>query len=117
MSIPSHGNKFDQYLTRLAELDLEATGAATLVSTLTNLEGEEIFEAAYLSQGQEVVQERISDDECILVKGPKVQSSASIILRGVNDYVLNEMGRSIHDSLCDVKRPLENGAVVRVVVL
>ncbi|TPX70183.1 hypothetical protein SpCBS45565_g01884 [Spizellomyces sp. 'palustris'] len=89
----------------------KATGA-TLVSTLANLEGEETFEASYLGQAEEVVQERISDDECILVKGTKAHSSASIILRGANDYMLDEMERSVHDCLCAVKRTLESNAVV-----
>ncbi|KAI9103171.1 chaperonin Cpn60/TCP-1 family [Phlyctochytrium arcticum] len=88
-----------------------ATGA-TLISTLANLEGEETFEASFLGQADEVVQERISDDECILVKGTKAHSSASMILRGANDYMLDEMERSIHDSLCVVKRTLESNAVV-----
>ncbi|KAJ9051256.1 chaperonin-containing T-complex alpha subunit Cct1 [Entomophthora muscae] len=89
----------------------KATGA-TLISTLANLEGEESFEASYLGQAEEVVQERISDDECILIKGTKNQNAASIILRGANDYMLDEMERSIHDSLCAVKRTLESGSVV-----
>ncbi|KAI9598158.1 T-complex protein 1 subunit alpha [Syncephalis fuscata] len=84
----------------------------TLVSTLANLEGEETFEAAYLGQADEVVQERFSDDECILVKGTKAHSSSSIILRGANDYMLDEMDRSLHDSLCVIKRTLESGSVV-----
>lgn len=42
---------------------------AVLVTTLANLEGEETFEAAYLGQAEEVVQERICDDELILIKG------------------------------------------------
>lgn len=88
-----------------------ATGA-TLVSTLANLEGEETFEASYLGQADEVVQTRISDDECILVKGTRQHSSASIILRGPNEYSLDEMQRSIHDSLSVVKRTLESGNVV-----
>ncbi|KAI0233090.1 chaperonin-containing T-complex alpha subunit Cct1 [Massospora cicadina] len=75
----------------------KATGA-TLISTLANLEGEETFEASYLGQAEEVVQERISDDD--------------LILRGANDYMLDEMERSIHDSLCAVKRTLESGSVV-----
>ena len=61
----------------------KATGA-TLVSSLANLEGEETFEASLLGSAEEVVQQRISDDEVILVKGTKVVSSASIILRGAN---------------------------------
>lgn len=49
----------------------KATGA-TVVSSLANLEGEETFEASFLGAAEEVVQERISDDECILIKGTKV---------------------------------------------
>lgn len=88
-----------------------ATGA-TMISTLSNLEGDEVFEPSYLGQAEEVVQERISDDELILVKGTKVHSSSSIILRGSNDYQLDEMERSVHDSLSVVKRTLESGYVV-----
>ncbi|KAF2423628.1 T-complex protein 1 subunit alpha [Tothia fuscella] len=89
----------------------KATGA-TLVSTLSDLNGDEKFEASSLGNAEEVVQTRISDDECILVKGTKVHSSASIILRGANDYSLDEMERSVHDSLSAVKRTLESGRIV-----
>jgi chaperonin GroEL (HSP60 family) len=89
----------------------KATGAQ-LLSTLANLEGEETFEAAYLGSAEEVVQERISDDELILVKGTKIVSSSSIILRGANDYMLDEMERALHDSLSIIKRTLESGSVV-----
>ncbi|ORZ30578.1 T-complex protein 1 subunit alpha [Catenaria anguillulae PL171] len=100
---------------RVAKEDMKriakATGA-TLLSTLANLEGEETFEPAYLGTAESVTQERISDDECIIIRGTKSQSAASIILRGANDYMLDEMERSLHDSLCIVKRTLESGAVV-----
>ncbi|EZF35182.1 T-complex protein 1 subunit alpha [Trichophyton interdigitale MR816] len=89
----------------------KATGA-TLLSTLSDLNGDEKFETSSLGYADEVVQERISDDECILVKGTKVFSSASIILRGSNDFQLDEMERSVHDSLCAVKRTLESGSIV-----
>ena len=85
---------------------------ATLVSSLSDLNGDEKFETASLGHAEEVTQERISDDECILVKGTKVHSSASIILRGSNDYQLDEMERSIHDALSAVKRTLESGRIV-----
>jgi T-complex protein 1 subunit alpha len=88
-----------------------ATGA-TLVSNLSNMEGEETFESSYLGSAEEVTQEKYSDDECILIRKPKKHSAASIILRGPNDYSLDEMERSIHDSLCVVKRTLESGEVV-----
>lgn len=57
-----------------------ATGA-TLTSSLATLEGDEAFDASLLGSSEEVVQERVSDDELILVKGPKARSAASIILR------------------------------------
>jgi T-complex protein 1 subunit alpha len=88
-----------------------ATGA-TMLSTLSDLNGDEEFESSYLGYAEEVSQERISDDECIIVKGTKVHSSASIILRGANDFQLDEMERSVHDSLCAVKRTLESGSIV-----
>jgi T-complex protein 1 subunit alpha len=89
----------------------KATGA-TMVSTLSDMNGDEKFEASSLGSAEEVSQERISDDECILVKGTKAFSSASIILRGANDYALDEMERSVHDSLSAVKRTLESGRIV-----
>ncbi|THH14710.1 hypothetical protein EW146_g5656 [Bondarzewia mesenterica] len=89
----------------------KATGGQ-LISSLANLEGDETFEASYLGTADEVVQERISDDELILVKGTKVVSSASIILRGANDYMLDEMERALHDTLSIIKRTLESGSVV-----
>ncbi|KAH9053876.1 T-complex protein 1 [Lactarius vividus] len=89
----------------------KATGGQ-LVSSLANLDGEETFEPSYLGTAEEVVQERISDDELILVKGTKVVNAASIILRGANDYMLDEMERALHDTLSVIKRTLESGSVV-----
>lgn len=40
------------------------------------------------------------------------RTAASIILRGPNDFYCDEMERSIHDSLCVVKRVLEGKKVV-----
>lgn len=89
----------------------KASGA-TFISSLSNLEGEETFEPSFLGNAGQVVQERISDDECILVKDTKTYQASSIILRGANDYMLDEMERSIHDALCVVKRTLESNWVV-----
>merc|ERR1712083_1174834 len=89
----------------------KATGA-TFCTSLANLEGEETFEASFLGEAAEVVQERISDDELILIKGTKQRTAASIILRGPNDFYCDEMERSVHDSLCVVKRVMESKSVV-----
>ncbi|MED6270476.1 Alpha subunit of chaperonin-containing T-complex [Characodon lateralis] len=89
----------------------KSTGA-TVCPSLSNLEGEETFEATMLGQAEEVVQERVCDDELILIKNTKVRTSSSIILRGANDFMCDEMERSIHDALCVVKRVLESKSVV-----
>ncbi len=100
---------------RCKKVDLKriakATGA-TFITSLANLEGEESFEASFLGEAASVAQERISDDELIVVRGPKARSAASIILRGPNDFYCDEMERSIHDSLCVVKRVMESKSVV-----
>jgi T-complex protein 1 subunit alpha len=96
-----------QDLKRIAK----ATGA-TLVTSLAGMEGEESFDASLLGSAEEVVQERLSDDELILIKGTKARTASSIILRGANDYMLDEMERSVHDALCVVKRVLESKQVV-----
>ena len=100
---------------RCKKVDLKriakATGA-TFITSLANLEGEESFEASSLGEAAEVCQERICDDELIMVRGTKARTAASIILRGPNDFYCDEMERSIHDSLCVVKRVMESKNVV-----
>ncbi|CAB3403972.1 unnamed protein product [Caenorhabditis bovis] len=89
----------------------KATGA-TLTVSLATLEGDEAFDPSFLGYAEEVVQERISDDELILIKGPKARTASSIILRGANDVMLDEMERSVHDALCVVRRVLESKKLV-----
>ncbi|XP_050099583.1 T-complex protein 1 subunit alpha [Anopheles aquasalis] len=100
---------------RVLKADLKriakATGAAYLTS-LTNMDGEESFEASYVGEAAEVVQEFVCDDELIMIRGPKARTAASIILRGPNDFYCDEMERSVHDALCVAKRVLEGKKVV-----
>lgn len=100
---------------RCRKEDLRRIARATggqLIASMANLNGDETFEPSYLGTADEVIQERIADDELILVKGTKVVSSSSIVLRGANDYMLDEMERALHDTLSVIKRTLESGAVV-----
>ncbi|CAI9261040.1 unnamed protein product [Lactuca saligna] len=60
----------------------------------------------------EVVEEQIADDDVILIKGTKTTGVMSIILRGANDFMLDEINRAVHDALCIVKRTLESNIVV-----
>ncbi|KAJ4755705.1 T-complex protein 1 subunit alpha [Rhynchospora pubera] len=89
----------------------KATGA-TVVTTFADMEGEETFDSSFLGHADEVVEERIADDDVVMVKGTKNTSAVSLVLRGANDYFLDEVERSLHDALCIVKRTLESNAVV-----
>jgi len=89
----------------------KATGAQ-IALTLNNIEGEDSFDPAYLGECGEVAQEWISDKELLYFRKTKNTATASIILRGPNDYTLDEMERAVHDSLCIVKRTLESNKVV-----
>lgn len=46
----------------------KATGA-TFLTSLTNMDGEEVFEPSMIGEAAEVVQEQICDDQLILIKG------------------------------------------------
>ncbi|TGZ68222.1 hypothetical protein CRM22_004364 [Opisthorchis felineus] len=89
----------------------KATGGQLIVS-MSDMEGEEVFDAQKLGKASEVTQERICDDELIILRGPKMHPAASIILRGANDFYVDEMERSLHDAILVVKRVLESKDVV-----
>jgi len=58
-------------LRRCKKADLKriakATGA-TFLANMANMDGEETFDVSYLGEAKEVIQERICDDELILIK-------------------------------------------------
>lgn len=91
----------------------KATGGTILVS-LASIEqdGEETFDASNLGTAESVSEERFADDECLIVKGGIRHTQSSIILRGANAFMLDEMERSMNDSLQAVKRTLESTTVV-----
>lgn len=102
-------------IRRVTKEDLEliarSTGGTILLS-LANLEGGESFDPAHLGEAETVSQEAIADQELTIIRGTKTGTSASIILRGANTMMLDEMERSLHDALCAVKRVLESQEVV-----
>eukprot|EP01062_Namystynia_karyoxenos_P006446 TRINITY_DN12254_c0_g1_i1.p1 TRINITY_DN12254_c0_g1~~TRINITY_DN12254_c0_g1_i1.p1 ORF type:complete len:556 (+),score=270.58 TRINITY_DN12254_c0_g1_i1:112-1779(+) len=83
-----------------------------LVTTFGDLQGEESFDPAYLGAAEKVYEQRFADDECTIIEGTKGGSCSSIVLRGANSYMLDEMHRSVNDALFAVSRTLEANAVV-----
>ena len=74
--------------------------------------GAESFDPSLLGEAKEVYEEAIGDNDFVFFKGLKNERVASIIVRGANEMMCDEIERSIHDALCVVKRTLESGSVV-----
>ena len=67
---------------------------ATVITTLANPEtGEESFDASSLGNAGEVYEETVGDNDFIFVKGFKNSSCCSILLRGANEMMLDEVER------------------------
>jgi len=89
----------------------KSTGAKVVIS-LADMEGEETFEKENLGSCAKVEERRVGDWDYIFFEGMTQQAASTIIVRGANEYFLDEIERSIHDSLCVVKRVLESNSLV-----
>lgn len=102
-------------LRRVPRRDLRriatATGA-TILPNLADLDGGESVEASSLGSAAEVAEETLGDQQFVFVRGATNTGAASVILRGANEFMLDEVERSLHDALMVVKRTLESKKVV-----
>ncbi len=89
----------------------KATGAKIVV-TMADMEGDEGFEASNLGSCASVSEERVGDGELLFFRGCASDAACSVILRGANEYMLDEMDRSLHDCLCVLKRMIESHSLV-----
>jgi T-complex protein 1 subunit alpha len=88
-----------------------ASGAKIIIS-FAEEDGEEKIDSSLLGECEEVSEEAVSDYEFIFFKKCKKTTSQTILLRGANEFMLDEVERSIHDALCAVKRVLESNSLV-----
>lgn len=89
----------------------KSTGA-TVITTFANAEGEETFDPSWLGTAEAVYEEPVGDWDYCFIEGFSKTSCCTILVRGANELLIDEVERSIHDSLCVVKRCLESGYVV-----
>eukprot|EP01038_Epipyxis_sp_PR26KG_P009996 gene9996-13448_t len=100
---------------RVKKEDLKRIAKSTggqMVTTMADMEGNEAFDSSYLGECASVSEERVGDGELLYFRGCKNGSSCTVVLRGANEYMLDEMDRSLHDSLCVIKRMLESNSLV-----
>lgn len=90
----------------------KATGA-TVVTNLSDFEtADEEFSASNLGECKLVEERRVGDFDYVFFEELKETSCQTIVIRGANEFFLEEVDRSLHDSLCVVKRILESNAIV-----
>jgi T-complex protein 1 subunit alpha len=104
-------------IRRVKKADLRrianCTGAKIVVSLADSEEDcEEKFDPSFLGLASKVYEQRVGDWDYTFFEGMKATRAQTIILRGANDFFLDEIERSIHDSLCVVKRVLESNSLV-----
>lgn len=100
---------------RVKKEDLKRIAKATggqVVVTMADLEGNEVFDSSNLGECALVAEERVGDGELIYFRGCKSGQACTVVLRGANEFMLDEMDRSLHDSLCVIKRMLESNSLV-----
>lgn len=77
-----------QDLRRIAK----ACGAA-VVTTMAQGDGEEIFDPAWLGEAENVYEEPVGDWDYFFIEGFSKQSVCTILLRGANDFMTDELER------------------------
>lgn len=89
----------------------KATGGRVLL-TLGQLDGEEKVDPSCLGAADEVYESAVGDNDHIFIKGCKATRATTILLRGSTEFQLDEMERSMHDSLCATSKALEFNSCV-----
>jgi T-complex protein 1 subunit alpha len=102
-------------IRRVPKSDLKRianNSGAKVVVSLADIEGEETFDPSNLGTCERVYEKRVGDWEYMFFEGMTQTRAQTIILRGANDFFLEEVERSLHDSLCVIKRVLESNSIV-----
>lgn len=89
----------------------KATGGQVLLS-LADEEGGEAVDPASFGECGVIEETKVGDGELLIFKDCKTSRAQTIILRGANDFMLDEIDRSVHDALSIVKRAMESKALV-----
>ena len=100
---------------RVPKADLRriaASSGAKVVVSMVDFDGEEKFDSSLLGECERTYEKRLGDFEFMIFEGMKQTKAQTIILRGANEFFLDEIERSLHDALCVVKRVLESNSIV-----
>lgn len=103
-------------LRRVGKADMKRIAKSTGATVVTNMSdfetADESFDKSNLGECKMVQERRIGDYDYVFFEEMKESSCQTIVIRGANEYFLDEVDRSLHDSLCVIKRILESNAIV-----
>ena len=94
---------------RIKESDLTKLAKATGARIVTNLD--DLFERD-LGSAAIVEERKIEEDKWVFIEGCKHPQSVTLLIRGGTQRVIDEVDRSIHDSLMVVKDVIEKPEIV-----
>jgi len=100
---------------RVPKKDLKKIANITggqMIMSMADDDAGETFDPSYLGVCESVGEEKVGDGELLYFRGCTNTRAQTIVLRGANDFMLDEVERSLHDALCAVKRTLESKTVV-----
>ena len=103
-------------IRRVSKADMRRIAKASGATVVTNLgdmeDEEEVFSPSNLGECKLVEERRLGDFDYVFFEELTQSSCQTIVIRGANEFFLDEVDRSLHDSLCVVKRILESNAIV-----
>ena len=103
-------------IRRVSKADMRRIAKASGATVVTNLgdmeDEEEVFSPSNLGECKLVEERRLGDYDYVFFEELTQSSCQTIVIRGANEFFLDEVDRSLHDSLCVVKRILESNAIV-----
>jgi len=94
---------------RVKESDMTKLAKATGGRISTNLDD---ISASDLGSAEIVQQKKVESDKWVFIEGCKNPRSVTVLIRGGSQRVVDEVDRSLHDSLMVVKDVVENPSIV-----
>jgi chaperonin GroEL (HSP60 family) len=94
---------------RVKESDLSKLAKATGARIVTNLD--DLFEKD-LGSASSIQEKKVEDDKWVFVEGCKHPKSVTLLLRAGSQRVVDEVERSVHDSLMVVRDVMELPSIV-----
>lgn len=103
-------------IRRVSKADLrriaKSSGGKVIISMVDYEDNEEKFDGTQLGSCKRIYESRVGDFDYTFFEEFGMTQCQTIVVRGANEYMVDEVDRSLHDSLCVVKRILESNSIV-----